>query len=93
MSCRIVEMQEKEVISICNGCKLGYVGDIEIDTCSGKIVSVVIPGRGKFLGLFGKGENIVIPWEKIKVIGDETILVDCDKAPCRIDSAFPIQFK
>lgn len=76
MCCRIIELKNKEVICIRDGTRLGFVSDVEIDTCSGKLVSVVIYGRPRLFGLFGKEEDIVIEWDCIEVIGDDTILVN-----------------
>ena len=69
-------MREKEVINLKDGCRLGNVCDVEFDTCSGNIVSIIIFGKGKLFGFMGKGEDIKICWNDIKVIGDDTILVD-----------------
>ena len=30
MQCRMVELRCKEVINICDGCRIGYVGDVEV---------------------------------------------------------------
>jgi sporulation protein YlmC with PRC-barrel domain len=49
MCCRIVDLKDKQVISIKDGCCLGYVYDVEIDTCNGKLVSIVVPQKPKFL--------------------------------------------
>lgn len=46
--CRIVELRCKEVISICDGNRLGFVSDVEIDTCSGRLAAIVVPARGKW---------------------------------------------
>ncbi|MBQ8783165.1 MAG: YlmC/YmxH family sporulation protein [Clostridia bacterium] len=73
MGCCIQELRNKDVICSSNGCRLGNVDDVEIDTVSGRLVCIVIFERGHF---FGKGCDIKIPWENIKVIGDDTILVD-----------------
>ena len=78
MNCFITEMREKEVINLANGCRLGCVNDVEIDTCSGCLVSIVIYGKSKFFGLLGRCEDIKIPWKDITVIGDDTILVNCE---------------
>ena len=75
MCCRIVEMRNKEVICIKDGTRLGCVCDVEIDTCSGQLVSIVIFGRPKLFGLLGREEDCVIPWNCIEVIGPDTILV------------------
>lgn len=78
MCCRIVDMKDKQVICIKDGTILGYVNDVEIDTCSGRITAIVIYGRSRFFGLFGKDDDCVIPWCDIEVIGNDTILVGCD---------------
>jgi YlmC/YmxH family sporulation protein len=54
------------------------VCDIEFDTCSGCIVSIIVYGKAKCFGLLGRYEDIKICWNDIKVIGDDTILVDFD---------------
>ena len=84
MNCCITDMREKEVINLKDGCRLGCVCDVEIDTCTGCLVPVIIFGRSKFFGLFGRYEDIKICWKDIKVIGDDTILVDFEcPAECK----------
>lgn len=80
MIARITDMHDKEVINICDGNRLGFVDDVEVDTCTAQIVALVICGRRKLFGLLGREPDIVIHWKQIEVIGDETILVNCD--PC-----------
>ena len=75
MCCRIAELKDKQVISIKDDTILGYVCDVEVDTANGKIVSLVLPGKAKFFGLFGHEDDIIVPWCEIEVIGRETILV------------------
>jgi len=70
------DLKVKEVINIIDGKRLGAITDIEIDVESGKLTSIVVPGNGRFLGLFGRNEDIVIPWEKISKIGCDVILVE-----------------
>lgn len=76
MNCFITDMREKEIINLRDGCRLGSVCDIEFDTCSGTIVSLIVFGKNRLLG--GKCEDVKICWNDIKVIGDDTILVDFD---------------
>ena len=45
MNCRIVDLRNKEVINIKNGARLGYVSDVEVDTCDARLVAIVIYGR------------------------------------------------
>ncbi len=75
---RIDELKDKQVVCVKNGGILGNVSDIEFDTESGQLTAIVIFGKNHFLGLFGKENDIVIPWDEIEVIGNETILVNYD---------------
>lgn len=74
---RIAELKDRQVVCVKDGTILGFVGDIELDTENGKLSSLVIFGRAKAFGIFGREDDIVIPWESIEIIGDETILVNC----------------
>ena len=76
MQCRMVEMRYKEVINICDGCRLGFVGDVEVLLPEGRVTALIVPGPCRFFGLFGRGEEFYVPWECIKQIGDDIILVD-----------------
>ena len=76
--CRITDLRCKEVINLCDGCRMGYVGDAEVDTLCGRVVSLVVPGRCRFFGLFGREDDFVVPWECIERIGDDIILVRYD---------------
>jgi YlmC/YmxH family sporulation protein len=73
---RFSELKNKEVIHICEGSRLGYISDLAIELESGRILSIILPGRCKFLGLFGREDDYVIPWCCIRKIGEDIILVD-----------------
>ncbi len=75
MNCCITELRCKEVIDKSNGCRLGLISDVEVDSCCGRIVALIIYGRPKYLGICGKRERIRICWEDIEVIGNDTVLV------------------
>ena len=77
MNCRIADLRNKDVICIADGSCLGYVSDVEVDTCTARLVAIVIYGRPKCFGLMGHEDDCVICWEDIKLIGEDTILVDC----------------
>ena len=76
MQCRMVELRYKEVINICDGCRLGFVGDVEVMLPEGRVAALIVPGPCRFFGLFGRGEDYYIPWDCIKQIGDDIILID-----------------
>lgn len=73
--CRILDMGYKEVIDLRDGARLGYVGDVEIDTETGRVQSMVIPGRLRLFGLLGREAERVVSWEDIEKIGEDIILV------------------
>lgn len=72
----VSDLKLKEVINIVDGKRLGGITDIEIDVENGKLTAIVVPGNGRFLGLFGRNEDVIIPWEKINKIGFDVILVE-----------------
>lgn len=82
MNCCVTDLREKEIINLKDGCRLGSVCDIEIDTCTGRVLALIVFGKSKFMGFGGRQEDIRIAWEDIEVIGDDTILVrfDCPES-------------
>ena len=72
---RISEFQIKDVVNVADGKKLGNISDIDISIGTGKIEAIIISENSKILGLFGKDEEIVIPWRSIMKIGEDVILV------------------
>lgn len=77
MHCRILDMRAKQVVLIKNGCVLGCICDVVIDSSSGKIISIVVCRRLKCFGLFGR-EEVCVAWEDIEIIGKDAILVNCE---------------
>ncbi len=80
---RLDDLRNKQVVCVHTGEVLGYLGDIEFDTISGKIESLVIYGKTRTFGLFGKSQDIVIPWDDIEVIGSQTVLVKNKNNYCK----------
>ena len=78
MLCRIDDLRNKQVVCVKDGCVLGFISDVEMDTENGNLTSIIIFGRLRFFGLLGREEDIVIPWEDISVIGNETVLVSTE---------------
>lgn len=72
---KISEFQTKDVVNILDGKRLGQVTDLEINLKLGQIDAIVVPGNSKFLGFFGGGNDIVIPWRNIVKIGKDVVLV------------------
>lgn len=72
---RISEFQAKEVVNVEDGKLLGHIGDLDVNITTGKIDNLIIPGSGKMLGIFGRENDVVIPWRNIVRIGADVILV------------------
>ena len=71
-----MDFKHKEVINIKDGRRLGFVQDVTANLESGVITSIIVPGNSKMFKFLSSGNDIVIPWENIKCIGDDVILVE-----------------
>ena len=71
-----LDFRHKEVINITDGKRLGFVQDVTANLETGTITSIIVPGNAKLFNLFASGNEIVIPWEKVKCIGEDLILVE-----------------
>ncbi|HPF53932.1 MAG TPA: YlmC/YmxH family sporulation protein [Clostridia bacterium] len=70
------EFTKMDVVDICSGACLGRVCNLEFDICSGTILSVSVPGKNKLLGLLKSTEYTIIPYCRIKKVGEDVILVE-----------------
>lgn len=76
METRIAELRYKEVISVEDGSRYGYVGDMEVDLETGQVRTLVVPGRRRFFGLLGREADTYIPWTSVRRFGEDIILVE-----------------
>ena len=76
MSGKGLDFKHKEVVNITDGRRLGFVQDVNADLETGTITSIIVPGNSKFISMFSANNDIVIPWQNIKCIGDDIILVE-----------------
>lgn len=79
MGSKGLDFKHKEVVNIVDGKRLGFVKDVTADLESGVITSIIVPGNSKLLNLFAGNNDIVIPWQDIKCIGEDIILVEINK--------------
>ena len=42
----------------------------------GRLVAIIVPGPRRFFGLFCREYDYCIPWQAVKQIGDDIILVE-----------------
>lgn len=78
---RIAQLKYKEVISIADGSRFGYIGDLELDLESGQVRALVVPGRRRLFGLLGRAEDLYIPWGSVRRFGEDIILVEQEPRP------------
>ena len=72
--CSTVTFRRLEIINLCDGARLGYACDFEFDCEDARLLAMVVHRGGGFLGL-GREEDLIIPWENIECIGEDTVLV------------------
>lgn len=73
---RVCQLRQKEVINICTCKSLGVPFDLEFDEKTGCVTAIIVPLPGKICGFFGPVSEYVIPFECIKQIGEDIILVE-----------------
>ncbi|MEG0442284.1 MAG: YlmC/YmxH family sporulation protein [Oscillospiraceae bacterium] len=76
METRIADLRYKEVIGVGDGTRFGYVGDIAVELETGKVQTLIVPGRLRFFGLLGREPERVFPWSAVRRIGEDIVLVD-----------------
>ena len=69
------ELRCREIINLCDGARMGYVSDIQFNPDSGQITALIAPETAGVLGLLGRGDDAVIPWESVEKIGEDIIFV------------------
>ncbi len=75
-------MAGKEVINLGDGARLGIVGECELtfDSRTGIIGGLILPKRKSLFNILGENQVVTIPWQAIKRIGDEIVIVDLNNA-------------
>ena len=71
------ELKSKEIINIYDGKKLGRAIDLIFNKDVGEVLGIVVPGAQY---IFKKSEEIFIPINSVKKIGDDVILVKLSPA-------------
>ncbi|MBR5227032.1 MAG: YlmC/YmxH family sporulation protein [Clostridia bacterium] len=73
---RGIDFRQKEVIDIVTGKILGFVVDVDAEFNAGAIKNIVVAQTANFFRSMTGKNNITIPWNKIKLIGEDVILVE-----------------
>ncbi len=75
MECRVSELRYKEIINVSDGSRYGWVGMWRWIWRAGRSGRWWCRGLRLF-GLLGREEDRVFPWEAVRRIGADTILVE-----------------
>jgi YlmC/YmxH family sporulation protein len=77
---KLSEFVGKEIVNLFDGARLGTVNesDLIIDAATGYVESIVVPGRGAMIGWKARNNPLVIPWEAVRKIGSQIIVVDLE---------------
>lgn len=70
---RLSDIQNKDVINVVTGERIGNIIDIKINE-SGDIESLILEKKSK--KIFSNSEEIEIKWNQINKIGEDVILVE-----------------
>ena len=70
---RLSDLQDKDVIDLKSGVKVGNIIDIKVNL-DGTIASLILEKK-RFSKLFSTNDEIDIPFDKIVKIGEDVILI------------------
>lgn len=74
----LAALRSMEIIDINTGSKLGLIKDLKMDCENNRIISIILPSTTSKINLFGKNEDVEIPWSSVKKIGVDVLLVDAE---------------
>ncbi|WP_048602450.1 YlmC/YmxH family sporulation protein [Rubeoparvulum massiliense] len=74
---RYSQIAGKEIIDLERGERLGQIGetDLDVNPLTGEIRAIILPANHLF-GFRRRREEVVIPWQHIRKIGPEMIIVE-----------------
>lgn len=77
---RLSRLGGKEIVNLNDGGRLGIIADSDlvIDEKTGKILSLLVPDRRSQFKFFGDKYEVEIPWNAIKKIGNDMIIIEIE---------------
>jgi len=71
---RLSDLQNKDIVNMKDGKKIGNIIDVIIDN-NGNMESLIVQ-KSKFINIFSSSNEFEVKWNQIKKIGEDVILVD-----------------
>lgn len=83
---RVSELVGKEIVNLYNGVRMGVIGesDLILDAETGRIHSILLPRRANLLTMWVDRQQLVVPWDAVRKIGSEIVVVDLDQTTGRL---------
>ncbi len=80
---RISDLRLLDVVNVKDGRRLGTIKDLDLDLERGVVKGIIVPGPSTSRGFFGSGksDDYIVPWDRVKKIGVDVILVDANDLP------------
>lgn len=71
---RLSDLQNKDVINLVDGKKVGNIIDVSIES-DGRMSELIVEKSKFFVSMFSNKDEIGIKWSQIEKIGEDVILV------------------
>lgn len=72
---RLSDLQNKDVINVVDGKKVGNIIDVNLENINGSLDSLIVEKSKFFISIFSNKDEIEIKWKQIEKIGEDVILV------------------
>ncbi|MGM9928941.1 MAG: YlmC/YmxH family sporulation protein [Bacillus sp. (in: firmicutes)] len=76
---KISEFQQKDIVNITDGKKLGMIHDLEVDITTGQIIALYVSANTRWTSMFQRDDEIRVLWSQIRSIGKDIIFVEMTK--------------
>lgn len=77
---KISDLKSMRIVNMANGKFLGRITDLVMDVNRGYIKAIIMPGDNKWPVFWSIDKEVEVPWENIKRIGHDVIIVDLPEA-------------
>lgn len=85
----LTDLRNKEIVDTKTGEILGRADDIQFDSETASVISMIIYGRPRFFGFFGRDSDLSVKFKDVSLIGKDAILVTAAEFLPRIDEKQP----
>ncbi len=72
---RLSELQNKDIVNITDGKKIGKIIDVKIEAENGKIITMIVEEDKSMKNFLISRNELEVYWNQIEKIGEDVILV------------------